>query len=62
MEKNRAIVAIARILAEIIWTMLSRHIAFYDEIDRLTEKKMESMRIRSLRPNISKNVIDTIKL
>ena len=60
--KSRAIVAIDRILAETIWTMLSRRIAFYDDIDRLTVKKMESMRIRSLRPNVSKNVIDTIKL
>ena len=60
--KHRAIVAIARMLAETIWTMLSRRIAFYDDIDRLTVKKMESMRIRSLRPNVSKNVIDTIKL
>ena len=60
--KSRAIVVIARILAETIWTMLSRRITFYDEIDRLTEKKMESTRIRSLHPNVSKNVIDTLKL
>lgn len=60
--KSRAIVAIARALAETIWTMLSRRIAFYDEIDLLTEKKIESIRIRSLRPNVSKNVMDTIKL
>ena len=60
--KSRAIVVIARILAETIWTMLSRRIAFYDEIDRLIEKKMESTRIRSLHPNVSKNVIDTLKL
>ena len=57
--RSRAIVAIARILAETIWAMLSRRIAFYDEIDVLTEKKIESMRKRFLRPNVSKNVIDT---
>ena len=60
--KNRAIVPIARMLAETIWTMLSKRIAFYDEIGSLTEKKIESMRMRSLRPNVSRNVIDTINL
>ena len=60
--KNRAIVAIDRMLAETIWTMLSKRIAFYDEIGSLTEKKIESMRMRSLRPNVSRNVIDTIKI
>ncbi len=57
---NHAMIAM-RILAETIWTMLSRRILFYDPSVN-TEKKMESMRIRSLHPNVSKNVIYTIKL
>ena len=60
--KNRSIVAIARVLAEAIWTMLSRGVAFYDEIDHLTERKMESMRASSLCPNWEMKVKDAIKL
>ena len=60
--KSRAVVAIARNLAETIWTMLSRGIAFLDEIDSLTERKIESMRARSLHPSRETNVRDTIKL
>ena len=60
--KSRAVVAIARILAKVIWTMLSRGVAFYDEIDGLRERKMESMHIRSLHPNKAMNVKDSIKL
>ena len=59
---SRAVVAIARNLAETIWTMLSRGIAFLDEIDSLTERKIESMRARSLHPSRETNVRDTIKL
>ncbi|MCL4345172.1 MAG: hypothetical protein M1496_02270 [Candidatus Thermoplasmatota archaeon] len=60
--KHRAIVAIARMLAETIWTMLSKRIALYDEIGSLTEKKIESMRMRSIRPNVSRYVIDIINI
>lgn len=60
--KNRAIVALARILAETIWTMLSRCTAFYDEMDILTDREMESMRSRSLHPGMKINVKDAIKL
>ena len=60
--KSRAVVAIARNLAETIWTMLSRGIAFLDKIDSLTERKIESMRARSLHPSRETNVRDTIKL
>ena len=60
--KSRAVVAIARNLAETIWAMLSRGIAFLDEIDSLTERKIESMRARSLHPSRERNVRDTIKL
>ena len=41
--KNRAIVGIARILAEIIFTMLRNNSEFMDRIDSLTERKMKSM-------------------
>ncbi len=41
--KNRAIVAIARVLLETIYTMLTEEKEFVDKIDNLTEKKMNSM-------------------
>jgi hypothetical protein len=41
--KNRAIVAIARILAETIFTMLKKDVDFEDEIIPLTEKKVKKM-------------------
>jgi transposase len=47
--KNRAIVAIARILIETIYTMLKKGENFVDKIDALTERKMNSMRSRSIR-------------
>ncbi len=42
--KNRAIVAIARILIETIYTMLSSGTEFIDRVDTLTERKMVAMR------------------
>ena len=60
--KNSAIAAVARILAETIWTMLSRGVALYDEIDSLTERKLESIHSRSLNPDLKINVKDAIKL
>ncbi|MGC9176753.1 MAG: transposase, partial [Thermoplasmata archaeon] len=41
--KNRAIVAIARILAETIFTILKKNADFVDEIISLTEKKLRKM-------------------
>ena len=41
--KNRAIVAIARILAETIFTLLKKDVDFVDEIISLTEKKVKKM-------------------
>jgi len=41
--KNRAIVAIARILAETIFTMLKKDVDFVDEIISLTKKKVKKM-------------------
>ena len=49
--KNRAIVAIARILVEIIHTMLSRGQEYTDNIDSLTERKMKNMSIRAKNPD-----------
>ena len=49
--KNRAIVAIARTLIEIMYTMLSRRTEFVDRIDALTERKMVAMRSRAIRPS-----------
>jgi len=46
--KNRAIVAIARILLEIIYTMLKKGEDFVDEIDTLTERKIKSMQVRAV--------------
>ena len=41
--RNRAIVAIARILAETIFTMLKKNVDFEDEIIPLTERKVKKM-------------------
>ncbi|AEB94803.1 conserved hypothetical protein [Metallosphaera cuprina Ar-4] len=63
--KNRAIVAIARILIETIFSMLSTGYEFIDNIDPLTERKMKSM---SQRANSARNtnsytyIQDAIKL
>lgn len=45
--KNRSIVAIARLLVEIIFTMLTRHEKYMDENDSLTERKIHSMSMRA---------------
>jgi len=47
--KNRAIVAIARILIEIIFLMLTRHEKYNDENDQLTEKKIHAMSLRAMK-------------
>jgi transposase len=49
--KNRAIVAIARILIETIYTMLTKGTEFIDRIDALTERKMAAMRSRAVKPS-----------
>ena len=43
--RNRAIVAIARILAEIVYFMLKNGVEFIGKIDSLTERKMKAMSI-----------------
>ncbi|MEM3192028.1 MAG: hypothetical protein QW292_08065 [Candidatus Parvarchaeota archaeon] len=63
--KNRAIVAIARILIETIFSMLSTGNEFIDKIDSLTERRMKSMsqRANSARnANRYTNIQDVIKL
>jgi transposase len=59
--RNRAIVAIARILLETIYTMLKKGVDFIDQIDTLTERKMKSMKERAKNPSKVKNVEDVIK-
>ena len=58
--KNSAIVAIARILMETIYTMLSRGTEFTDRIDPLTERKMGAMRSRAVKPSQVITVEDRI--
>ena len=54
--KKRAIVAIARILLEMIYTMLKKGEDFVDEIDALTERKMNSMRVRAQNTSLIKKL------
>ena len=56
--KNRAIVAIARTLIEIIYTMLSGGTEFIDRIDVLTERKMVAMRSRAVKPSKERAIED----
>ena len=54
--KNRAIVAVARILAEIIFTMLKNNSEFMDRIGSLTERKMKSMNQKAMDAKASYNI------
>ena len=56
--RNRAIVAIARILIKTIYTMLTRGMEFIDRIDALTERKMVAMRSRAIRPSKARAIED----
>jgi len=60
--KNRAIVAVARILAEIIFTMLKNNSEFMDRIDSLTERKMKSMNQKVMDAKASYNIAQSVKL
>jgi len=60
--KNRAIVAIARILAEIIFTMLRNNSEFMDRIDSLTERKMKSMNQKVMNAKASDSIAQSVKL
>ncbi len=59
--KNRAIVAIARILIETIHVMLSRGMEYIDQMDSLTERKRIAMSVRARRPFQSISIEDQIK-
>ena len=61
--KNRSIVAIARLLIEIIFTMLTRHEKYEDENDALTERKIRSMSMRAKkeRPKINFTAVKLLK-
>ena len=59
--RNRAIVAIARILLETIYTMLKKGEDFIDQIDTLTEQKTKSMKERAKNPSGIKNVEEAIR-
>ena len=58
--RNRAIVAIVRILIETIYTMLKKGEDFVDQIDTLAERKMKSMKERAKNPSGIKDVEEVI--
>ena len=60
--RNRAIVAIARILTELIYIMLKNNTEFIDKIDSLTERKMKSMVSRASSAKKNAEVTQSIKL
>ena len=60
--RNRAIVAIARILTELIYTMLRNNTEFIDKIDSLTARKMKSMSQRAMNAKASDSISQSIKL
>ena len=60
--KNWAIVSIARILTETIFTMLKKNVDFEDEIIPLTEKKVKKMIKRANSGSGEINIQESIKL
>ena len=60
--RNRAIVAIARILTELIYTMLKNNTEFIDKIDSLTERKMKSMSQMSMNAKASDSIAQSVKI
>ena len=60
--RNRAIVAIARILAETIYSMLKKGMEFIDGVDSMTEKKIKSMVSRASSAKKNADVTRSIKL
>ena len=59
--ENRSIVAIARLLLETIYIMLTRNEGFVDQIDSLTERKIRAMHERSVHPHKAQNVEESLK-
>ena len=60
--RNRAIVAIARILAELIFTMLKNNKEFIDKMDSLTERKMKSMADKARNAKASESIAQSVKI
>ena len=60
--RNRAIVAIARILSELIYTMLKNNTEFVDKIDSLTERKIKSMSQKAMNAKISDSIAQSVKI
>ena len=60
--KSRAIVAIARILAELIFTMLKNNKEFIDKMDSLTERKMKSMADKARNAKASESIAQSVKI
>ena len=59
---SRAIVAIARILAELIFTMLKNNTEYIDKIDFLTERKMKSMSQKAKNAKASETIANSVKI
>ena len=59
--ENRAIVAIARLLIEIMYTMLTRGEDLIDEIESLTERKMRAMSAKAMNPRGVQDTIDSLR-
>lgn len=60
--KKRAIVAIARILAETIYVMLKNGTEFIDKIDSLTERKMAAMSHKAKNAKTSADITQSVKI
>ncbi len=60
--KNRAIIAVAKILVETIYVILSRGVKFNDQIEPLTERKQKAMAARSRNPVMHKGLEEAVKL
>ncbi len=60
--KYRAVVAIARHLLEVVYTMLTKHVEFVDNIDSLTEKKIAAMSARARNPHAIRKLEESIRV
>ena len=60
--RNRATVAVARFLVEIIFTMLKNNSECMERIDSLTERKMKCMNQKVMDAKASYNIAQSVKL
>ena len=60
--RNRAIVAIVRILAELIFTMLKNNKEFIDKMDSLTERMVKSMSQKAMNAKASESIANSVKI